>query len=71
MRRPRTYVLRVYRWGPKRLAGLLENAESGDRQAFSTIAQLWELLRIPASIRAKPRPPGCSTPGATTRLKNR
>lgn len=49
MWQPRTYVLRVYRQGPKRLVGLIENPSNGTKQTFSTMEQLWGLLRTPST----------------------
>ncbi len=45
MRQPRTYIVRVYRQGARNLKGVVEDARTGERRPFSSIQELWSLLR--------------------------
>lgn len=47
MGQPRNYVVRVYRRGFESLEGLVEDTRTGAEQPFSSIEQLWALLRGP------------------------
>lgn len=48
MRQPHHYVVRIYRRGFSTLEGLVEDVRSGTEHAFSTMEELWRLLREPA-----------------------
>ncbi len=45
--KPYCYVVRIYRRGYARLEGLVEDARTGNAQAFANVEQLWTLLRRP------------------------
>jgi hypothetical protein len=51
MRQPHHYVVRIYRRGFSTLEGLVEDVRSGTEHAFSTMEELWRLLREPARRR--------------------
>jgi len=53
MGQPHNYVVRIYRRGFASLEGLIEDSRTGNEQPFSSIEQLWALLRGP--IRRKPQ----------------
>ena len=54
MRQPRTYVVRVYRQGARNLAGVVEDARTGEQRSFSSMQELWSSLRLPFSGRTRP-----------------
>lgn len=51
MRQPHHYVVRIYRRGFSTLEGLVEDVRSGTEHAFSTMEELWRLLREPVRRR--------------------
>lgn len=57
MGQPHNYVVRVYRRGFESLEGLVEDTRTGAERPFSSIEQLWTLLRGPISrkLRSDPR----------------
>ena len=48
MRQPRSYIVRVYRQGARSLTGVVEDARTGEQQPFSSMQDLWLLLRRPS-----------------------
>lgn len=56
MGQPHNYVVRVYRRGFESLEGLVEDTRTGAERPFSSIEQLWTLLRGPISRKAPPAP---------------
>lgn len=52
----RIYVVRVYRQDTRRLAGLLEDAETGACIAFRSVRELTRLLRKTPREAARSRP---------------
>jgi hypothetical protein len=57
VRQPRNYIVRIYRQGARDLAGIVEDARSGRQCAFSSVQELWKLLRrpLPRSITSRAR----------------
>ena len=55
MREPRSYIVRIYRQGARTLIGVIENAQTGKQQPFSSFQQLWKLLRQRSSDSTVPR----------------
>ena len=55
MRQPRSYIVRIYRQGARNLAGVVEDARTGEQQPFSNMQELWVLLRRPL-FRSTPPP---------------
>ena len=57
MRQPRSYVVRVYRQGARDLAGVVEDARTGGQRSFSSVQELWSLLRhaLPRSAKSRVR----------------
>lgn len=53
MGQPRNYVVRIYRRGFENLEGLVEDTRTGAEQPFSSIEQLWALLRGPIPRKAR------------------
>lgn len=53
MGQPHNYVVRVYRRGFESLEGLVEDTRTGAEQPFSSIEQLWTLLRGPISRKSR------------------
>lgn len=51
MRQPRSYIIRIYRQGARSLTGVVEDARTGEQRPFSSMQDLWMLLR-----RTSPRP---------------
>ena len=47
MLQPRSYIVRIYRQGARSLTGVVEDARSGEQRAFSSMQELWVLLRRP------------------------
>lgn len=47
MRQPRSYIVRIYRQGARSLTGVVEDARTGELRPFSSIQDLWALLRRP------------------------
>jgi hypothetical protein len=47
MSQPRSYIVRVYRQGARNLAGVVEDAWTGGQRSFSSMQELWSLLRRP------------------------
>ena len=45
MRQPRSYIVRIYRQGARNLTGVVEDARSGEQRPFSSMQELWALLR--------------------------
>ena len=48
MRQPRSYIVRVYRQGARNLNGVVEDARTGEQRPFSSMQELWALLRRPS-----------------------
>ncbi len=48
MRQPRSYIVRVYRQGARSLTGVVEDARTGELRPFSSMQELWALLRRPS-----------------------
>lgn len=57
MRQPRSYIVRVYRQGARSLNGVVEDARTGEQRPFSSMQELWALLRRP-SFGSTPSPAG-------------
>ena len=57
MRQPRSYIVRVYRQGARSLTGVVEDARTGEQRPFSSMQDLWMLLRRP-SLGSTPPPVG-------------
>ena len=55
MRQPRSYIVRVYRQGARNLAGVVEDTQSGEQRPFSSMEDLWSLLRRPSFGSTSPR----------------
>jgi hypothetical protein len=53
VRQPKTYIVRIYRQGARSLNGVVEDARSGEQRAFSSMPELWALLRHSSSGRAR------------------
>lgn len=47
MRQPRSYIIRIYRQGARSLTGVVEDARTGEQRPFSSLQDLWTLLRRP------------------------
>lgn len=62
MRQPHHYVVRIYRRGFSTLEGLVEDVRSGTEHAFSTMEELWRLLREPVRRRKSGNASGDSRP---------
>lgn len=45
MRQPRSYIVRIYRQGARSLTGVVEDARTGQQRSFSSMQDLWTLLR--------------------------
>lgn len=45
MRQPRSYIVCVYRQGARSLNGVVEDARTGEQRPFSSVQELWLLLR--------------------------
>jgi len=56
MRQPKSYVVRVYRQGAMNITGVVENVRSGKQHSFSTLQELWNLLRQPSARVSRRRP---------------
>jgi hypothetical protein len=54
-RRPRSYVVRIYRQSAKALAGHVEDVQSGAIHPFKAPAELW--LAIGGTVAARPKSP--------------
>jgi hypothetical protein len=48
VRQPRSFIVRVYRQGARSLNGVVEDARTGEQRPFSSIQDLWMLLRRPS-----------------------
>jgi len=48
VRQPRSYIVRVYRQGARSLNGVVEDARTGEQRPFSSMQELWVLLRRPS-----------------------
>lgn len=57
MRQPRSYIVRIYRQGARNLTGVVQDARTGEQRPFSTMQELWSLLRRPLP-RSPPSPAG-------------
>ena len=57
MRQPRSYIVRVYRQGARSLTGVVEDARTGEQWPFSSMQDLWLLLRR-SSFRSTSSPAG-------------
>ena len=57
MRQPRSYIVRVYRQGARSLTGVVEDVRTGEQRPFSSMQELWVLLRRP-SFESTPPPAG-------------
>jgi len=57
MRQPRSYIVRIYRQGARSVNGVVEDARTGEQWPFSSMQDLWALIRRP-SFRATPTPAG-------------
>jgi hypothetical protein len=55
MRQPRSYIIRIYRQGARSLNGVVEDARTGEQRPFSSVQDLWTLLRRPSSGRTLSR----------------
>jgi hypothetical protein len=55
MGQPRSYVVRIYRQGFRKVSGVVEDTKTGNQTPFSTIDELWAALRKRASVEAAPR----------------
>ena len=55
MPKPRSYIVRVYRQGARSLAGVVEDARTGKQVSFSSMQDLWSLLRRELSGSTKSR----------------
>lgn len=55
MRQPRSYIVRVYRQGARSLTGVVENARTGEQRPFSSMQDLWMLLRRTSFGSTSPR----------------
>lgn len=55
MRQPRSYIIRIYRKGARSLTGVVEDARTGEQRSFSSLQDLWILLRR-TSFRPRPHP---------------
>lgn len=53
MRQPRSYVVRIYRQGARNITGMVENVHSGEQRSFSSVQELWNLLRRPTVASAR------------------
>lgn len=60
MRQPRSYIVRVYRQGARSLNGVVEDARTGEQRPFSSMQELWALLRRPSFGSTPPRALGNS-----------
>ena len=58
MRQPRSYIVRVYRQGARSLTGVVEDARTGEQRPFSSMQDLWMLLRRPSLESTPPRAGG-------------
>lgn len=47
MRQPRSYIVRIYRQGARSLTGVVEDTRTGGQRPFSSMQELWALLRHP------------------------
>jgi hypothetical protein len=45
MGQPRSYVVRIYRQGFRKVSGVVEDTKTGNQTPFSTIEELWVALR--------------------------
>ena len=45
VRQPRSYIVRVYRQGARSLNGVVEDARTGEQRPFTSMQELWVLLR--------------------------
>ncbi len=45
MREPRSFIVRIYRQGARTLTGVIEDAQTQRQYSFSSMQQLWTLLR--------------------------
>lgn len=45
MRQPRSYIVRIHRQGARSLTGVVEDTRTGTQLPFSSIQNLWSLLR--------------------------
>lgn len=61
MHQPRSYIIRIYRQGARNLTGVVEDARTGEQRQFSSMQDLWTLLRR-TSPRSTP-PPERDNPG--------
>ena len=61
MRQPRSYIIRIYRQGARSLTGVVEDARTGEQRSFSSVQDLWALLRR-SSLGSTPLP-GTTKPG--------
>jgi hypothetical protein len=55
MGQPRSYVVRIYRQGFRKVSGVVEDTKTGAQTPFSTVEELWMALR--ARGRGEPTPP--------------
>jgi hypothetical protein len=60
VRQPRSYIVRVYRQGARSLTGVVQDARTGEQLPFSSMQDLWLLLRRP-SLRST-SPPASDKP---------
>jgi len=60
VRQPRSYIVRVYRQGARSLNGVVEDARTGEQRPFSSMQELWTLLRRPSFGSTPPRADGNS-----------
>ena len=48
MPQPKSYIVRIYRQGARSLNGVVEDARNGEQRSFSSMQELWALLRRPS-----------------------
>ncbi len=58
MRQPKSYVVRIYRQGARSLNGVVEDARTGEQRPFSSMQELWTLLRCHSFGSTPPRADG-------------
>jgi len=68
MRVPRSFIVRIYRWGFRALSGVIEDTRTNAQQPFRDIDELIAVLR---GTEARNLPPDCRSQVHSTKQTKR